>query len=284
MRALVLSGGGVKGAYQVGALKKWLLEDGRDYDILCGVSVGALNVSFLSQAPLGNIAEAYKKLADLWGTITDDKVRKSRCFGMLSALWSVSVYKSHPLVQLINESLDVKAVAASGRKVRVGCTSWSTGEYRLAEETDPDFAKWVAASASFPVFLEPVEVDGQLWTDGGVRSVTPLGTAIRLGADEIDVIMCTNPDIPNLWDPAGQHAIPGFLERTVDLMSDEIIRADLKVCGLKNDIAEMDPKYKKVSVRVLQPSRKLVLDSLAFDPEAIREMIATGYKDACQVP
>jgi hypothetical protein len=35
---------------------------------------------------------------------------------------------------------------------------------------------------------------------------------------------------------------------------------------------------------VLQPSRKLVLDSLAFDPEAIREMIATGYKDACQVP
>ena len=281
MRALVLSGGGVKGAYQLGALKKWLLEDKRDYDVLCGVSVGALNVSVLAQAKLGSIDEAYKKLEALWGTINDDKVYKKHFFGMLSALWSTSVYSSKPLVDLICSTLDVKAVAASGRQVRVGCTSWTTGEYRLAEGTDPDFAKWVAASASFPVFLEPVEVGGQLWTDGGVRNVTPLATAIELGADEIDVIMCTNPDVPNPWDPAGQHAIPGFLERTVDLMSDEIIRADLKVCGLKNDIAERDEKYRKIVVRVLQPSKKLVSDSLSFDPAVIQGLIATGYADAC---
>lgn len=283
MRALVLSGGGCKGAYQVGALKKWLLEDGRDYDILCGVSVGALNTAFLSQAKLGDIASAYKKLADLWVGLNQSTIYKKRCFGMLSALWSQSIYNSQPLRDFITKNLDGAAVAASGRQVRVGATSWNSGEYRLVEGSDPNFAQWVMASASFPVFLEPVEIDGQLWSDGGVRTVTPLGTAIRLGATEIDVIMCSNPDLPTPWDPSTQHAIPGYVERVADLMSDQIVRTDLQVCGLKNDIAERDPQYEKIALRVLQPSVVLTTDSLNFDPALIASMMAAGYADACKL-
>lgn len=284
MRALVLSGGGCKGAYQVGALKKWLLEDYRDYEILCGVSVGALNTAFLSQARLGDITEAYRQLASLWGSLNQDTIYKTHCFGMLSALWSESIYNSKPLRDFVAANLDPALVAASGRQVRVGATSWTTGEYRLGEGTDPNFAQWVLASASFPVFLEPITIDGQLWSDGGIRTVTPLGTAIRLGATEIDVIMCSNPDLPSPWDPKGKHAIPGFLERTVDLMSDQIIRADLQVCGLKNDLADADPKYRKVTVRVLEPSKKLTDNSLSFDPALIQSMMETGYQDACRLP
>lgn len=53
MLGLVLSGGGEKGAYQVGALR-YLVEKGIDPDIITGVSVGAMNGGFLSQFPKGS--------------------------------------------------------------------------------------------------------------------------------------------------------------------------------------------------------------------------------------
>ena len=53
MRVLVLSGGGDKGSYQVGALRKWLAEDSIEYDVFCGISVGSINSAFLAQFPAG---------------------------------------------------------------------------------------------------------------------------------------------------------------------------------------------------------------------------------------
>ena len=41
--------------------------------------------------------------------------------------------------------------------------------------------------------------------------------AIALGATEIDVIMCSNPDTPNAWDPRGKKAFEVAL-RAIDLM------------------------------------------------------------------
>ena len=49
-RALVLSGGGAKGSFQIGAMEELIFNRGLDFEILCGVSVGALNASFLAQA------------------------------------------------------------------------------------------------------------------------------------------------------------------------------------------------------------------------------------------
>ena len=119
MRALVLSGGGAKGAFQIGVLKKWIQEEGREYDILCGVSVGALNAAFLAQAPMGQLAAAYGKLAETWLQVNSTNVRKSWFFGRLSALWKSSVYDSAPLAQWVARDLDPRAVRASGRKLRV---------------------------------------------------------------------------------------------------------------------------------------------------------------------
>jgi len=283
-RALVLSGGGVKGAYQVGALKKWLLEDNLDYEILTGVSVGALNVAFLSQAKLGEISDAYAKLLKLWNTVDDGKVfKKWKPFGYIESLWQDSVLNSDPLLAWLKRDLDEALIAGSGREVRVGATSWDTGEYRLASQSDVDFHRWVAASASFPIFLSPVKIDGQKWTDGGIRNVTPLAEAIRLGAEEIDVIMCSNPDLPTDWDPKKKHAVPDYVLRAFDLMSDQIMRADLKICGAKNEIAERSGSYKQIKLRLLQPDVKLVEDSLSFDRLAIQKMIVKGYEDACRL-
>jgi len=278
-RALVLSGGGRKGAYQVGVLKRWLLEEGRNYDILCGISVGALNIAAMAQAPLGDPKAAYEKLAHIWDRVENAKIRKFWLFWYLAVLWRPSVYDSTPLQKWVKQELDLEAIQASGRELRVGAVSWETGNYKLVDQNNPKLADWVCASASFPVFLKPVLIDGEEWMDGGIREVTPLGDAIRLGADEIDVIMTSNPDRPSHWNATGANALKRAF-RAIDLMSDEVMRGDIRECGLKNDLAERGAAYRIVKIRIQQPSRPLDENSLDFNPDLVKIERELGYSDS----
>jgi NTE family protein len=282
MKALVLSGGGAKGAYQLGVLTKWMGEDRRDYDMLCGVSVGALNCAVLSTTLLGQPFNAHKKLEAFWKGVTTAKVRKDwPVFGAAAALWKPSVYDSSPLAAWAYKSLSPALIRASGRTLVVGAVCWETGEYHVADQTSDDIVSWVLASASYPALLSPVKIGGKLWTDGGVREITPLGEAIRRGATEIDVIV-TAPDKPAVWPTNKKAAVPGFALRALDLMSAEIMDNDLKVCGLKNRLAVAlgGLEYRKVTVRVMRPSSELEVDSLTFDGSAIARMVELGYNDA----
>lgn len=283
MKALCLAGGGVKGAYQVGALRRWLLDEGRDYDIVCGVSVGALNTAVLAQAPLGDPRLAYRYLVNSWeGLRCTDLYRHWFPLGPVHSLWTGAWYTSAPLAQRLAK-LDARAIATSGRTVQVGAVSWTTGRYRTVTGDHPEFLKWALASASLPVFLPPVPLEGDLWVDGGVRNSTPLSSAIELGAREIDVILCSDPEAAPVWKPAGFCRVLSSTRRLVDLLSDEVARTDLQVCGLKNLLAQAGAAYRDVSIRVLAPSQPITRDVLDFTPSAIEELQALGYHDACNV-
>jgi NTE family protein len=279
MRALVLSGGGARGAYQIGALRRLLVEERREYEILAGVSVGALNAAFLAHAPMGQIADRFAELEKLWAGLETSRIYRKRPGGEAAGLWSLSIFDSSPLVELVTKTIEPARVRASGRKLRVGAVNLETGEYRSATETDPRLGWWVLASSSFPVFFLPIKIDGQLWTDGGVRNVTPLAEAIRLGADRIDVVICSNPDVGGSWSAEGERAIPGFLLRCLGLLSDEVARTDLQVAGLKNDLAKLCDRYKAIRFRVVQPSTSMP-DSLDFSAGPRQTMIDMGYEDA----
>jgi predicted acylesterase/phospholipase RssA len=258
------------------------LDQGREYDVVCGISVGALNAATLCQAPLGAPDVAYAKLAELWDRVSPSKVWKPRFLSYLAALWSPSVYDSSPLAEWVKGAIDVEAIRSSKRKLRVGAVNWRTAEHRTVEETSENLLEWVTASASFPAFFESVGIEGDQWTDGGVRSVTPLGAAIRAGATDIDVIMTSNPDDRAEWKPKGRSALWWAL-RAIDIALDEVARGDLKEAGLKNDLARLGGHYKDVRIRLVQPSRPLEVDSLDFDPEGIASMRAFGYEDAARL-
>lgn len=279
MLGLVASGGGEKGSFEVGVLERWIREERRDYGFLAGVSVGAINASKLAEAPPGKLPDWLTRLRHFWDTISNDEVWKWWIGWYVAALWKPSIYNSEPLRELLRKNLDPDLLKASGRKLRTLAVSWNTGEIGIGTEQDDDIADRVAASASFPVFLTPVHLGNQDWTDGGVRTVTPLGEAIRAGCDEIDVIMCSNPNLPDDWTSEGKAAFDYAL-RVVDMMSTEIIRNDLQVCGLKNEIAKLGGKYRKVKIRLVQPSLPLETKSLDFNQKAIQKMIARGYEDS----
>lgn len=280
MRALVLSGGAVKGAYQIGVLKKWMGEDGTDYDIMTGVSVGALNVAGLAQAPLGQPKAAIDFMYDFWTkkvTGTSSIYKNWFPFSVAEALWKEGVYNSTPLQKLVKANFDITKLRASKRKVAVGVTSLDSGELYYSTEADDAFVDYVLGSSSYPFFLLPVEVNGQLWSDGGLRCVTPLLKAIEMGATEIDCILCDNPWLANPWTSSNKEAFPWQILRMVDLMTDQTMRYDLEVVGIRNN--EVELKY-PVKIRMVMPQTDLVGNSLQFNPSDITSMIAQGYKDA----
>lgn len=281
-RALVLSGGGAKGAYQLGVLRKWMLEDGRDYDILCGISVGALNVAVLSQASLGKPEAAFTKLLEMWDRVENRAIWKHWFIPYMGVLWHRSVLNSSPLHEWVRKELNLKSIRDSGRDVRVGVVNINTEDYKVVSQKSEHFPEFVYASAAFPFFFKPMEFKGEEWTDGGVRNVTPLGEAIKLGADEIDVVVCSPPGKGTPWKsprwPSGLLYVPRF----VDIMSTQLVLADLKEAGLKNRLAELEDPYKHVKIRLLAPKEALTDNSLDFSPSELVRMREIGYEDACR--
>jgi len=281
-RALVLSGGGSKGAWQAGAIKA-LLESGRKYDIITGISVGALNGSFLTMYADGEELLAAEDLVNLWENLHTKNVHKRWFpFGMLHGLWKPSFYNSKPLMKMVHETLDVKALQNSGKELRVGAVSLDDGLYRMWSQNDDDIADGVLASSSFPGFLTPIKMDGRLWSDGGLRNVTPLKSAIELGAEEADILMTM---VSDEFEPLGKN--PNALKiskRTLDVMIDEVIQGDIKQALLINDIVSTAGRFmatnkKYIYINLLRPSNKLDIDSLDFDNEKMKKLIKQGYED-----
>lgn len=281
MRALVLSGGGSRGAYQVGVLRKWMLEEGREYDILVGTSVGAINVAGLSQVKLGDPEEAYRRLAGIWDRVNNSKIRKWWWFWYLASIWRPSLYNSEPLRKWIQEELDQPAIAASGRQVRVGAVSETTGEQFIADQDNVDLAEWVYSSAAFPLAFGPGKIDGEEWVDWGIRTVTPIGEAIKAGATTVDVITTFNVDKPlERWKPR-YRAVAARGLRDLDIMMDEITKGDFRAVGDRNEIARLGGKYRQVDLNIQMPSKPLGYDSLDFSAENAASGRAQGYADAC---
>jgi len=273
MRALVLSGGGAKGAYQVGALMHLLGDLRIPYDIITGISVGSLNGSFVGMYKKGQEVQASHDLKGLWDTVNDRRIFKQRypILGetlsmMISAVSSKSLYDSTPLQKLIKKRLNPLALRASGKTMRFGAVSMNTGEYREWGEHDKDIVEAVMASSAFPGFFKPVQIEDDYWTDGGIREVVPLRSAIELGATELDVIVLS-ADKPHRNMDVGSMNVLCSMPIILDAMLDEIS---------DNDMVVSMP----ASIRVLRPSRSLLDNSLNFDPEKVQENIELGYDEA----
>lgn len=280
MRALVLSGGGSKGSYQVGALKYILGEKRVHYDALCGVSVGAINVAYLAMYPYGQEAESAQEIAEMWGTLDNSKIYKRWFpFGRWHAIWRKSFYDSSPLHNLLKTGISLEKIRESGKQVNVGTVSLSSGKYTIFDQTSDHFIDAVIASASFPGMLTPVSFLGQLWTDGGVKEISPIKKAVELGADIIDVII-TNPAVRSKKFIENPTTVD-ILKRSIDLSTDKIMANDIEKVEMYNLLAENGLTHKKyVKLNIIRPQNNLIEDLLDFTPSKIQEMMAKGYNDA----
>lgn len=290
MKGIAFSGGGSKGQFHVGVVKCLMGSLKIQYDAFAGVSVGALVASLLAQFPAGQEGLAARTLECIFDGVTNDSVWKRwKPFGALHGVWNpfgkdkASFLNAAPLHTLVRKNLSRSALACSGKILRVGATSLDSGVYEIFREDDDCIVDAVLASSAYPAFLNPVQIAGRgLYTDGGVREVTPVKSLIDAGCDEIHVVIC-HPDNAPIKFSRTPSAIKVAL-RSLDIMSDELTWGDLRKAELYNRLVEagLEGTKRKVSLRVIHPEETLLEDSLEFDKRVAESLQDKGYKAALE--
>lgn len=284
MKALVLSGGGSNGGFEVGAALR-LAELGLEYDAYVGVSTGALNAACFAQ--FRTLAEGVAAMREIYAGVrsnADIYVGEplARILGGANSL-----YDATPLERLVRRKLDPAKVASSGKRLAVGAVQigYGGGEaYRTFVDPRGELLiRAVLASAAYPVAFQPVQIAETYpkpkatgwrdpwYADGGLRRPVPILDAIELGATEIDVL-ATSPaerrSKPMNPETAG---VPEIALGAVSILAHEV------------EWQSLIDQAPGVTIRIVRPSRDLG-DSLAFgrdkrDPSP-EEIFRLGYEDA----
>ena len=241
--ALVLSGGGARGAYEVGVLKYILgnlsagLGEHARPRIFCGTSVGAINACAIAahhDAPDLGVG----LLAEQWRALSLDAVFKLG-WGDLTGLmrWVAgagreggprSLLDAGPLAELVRRAIPwrnlhqgvadrrVLGVTLSATDVETGHTEVfiETAEEGLLHSRDRTVdwtqvrltAQHALASAAIPIIFPTVRVAGRMYSDGSLRQNTPIAPALRLGAGRVLVIGLRTRAKPRALHPGRQDA------------------------------------------------------------------------------
>ena len=198
MKALVLSGGGSKGSYQIGvwkALKKLHIK----FDIVTGTSVGALNGALITQKSYFRAIKLWKKinLKLLFGENAIDSTNDLKVMTMYGKEFlkngGMEVKK---LENLIEKEIRYKKLMKS--KINYGLVTFNLTTKKPVQITKKEIPKhligdYLMASAScYPAFKQK-NIEGERYIDGGIFDNLPINLAIEMGADEIVAVDLSAP-------------------------------------------------------------------------------------------
>lgn len=206
MRALVISGGGSKGAF-AGGVAQYLIENKRfDYDIFIGTSTGSLLVSHLALKKIEEIKKIYTSVTqDSIFNVCPFTIKRKKGietiginhFNVLRniARGSKTFGESHNLKQLIKDNFskkDFDGLKKTGLDVVITVSNLSLNqvEYKSIHDFDyEEFCEWVWISCNYTPFMSLAKKDGCEYADGGLGSMVPIEEAIKRGATTVDAII-----------------------------------------------------------------------------------------------
>lgn len=171
----VLSGGGSRGAAQIGMLRA-LIGAGIVPDAMVGASVGALNGCCVAADPTPDRVEA---LADGWMQMSEKSLIGSRRSAALNVVRRRPyLFGSRRLRDLISDWVPVERLEDLAIPVRVATTDLGTG--RSVHHDSGPVLDLIAASTALPALFPPVTLDGRVHVDAGVSENLPVSAAARM--------------------------------------------------------------------------------------------------------
>ncbi len=231
--ALVLSGGGARGAYQAGVVKG-LVELGlvpagpSAFDVIVGSSAGSINAGMLA-AHADDIGEGTVRLVEIWNQLEAQQVFRTdiRSLGRIGVRWAwdlsfggalrrvqpKALLDTAPLRKLLGRiplsRVETHVKAGTLHALAVAATDLYSSNGFVFVHGRPDIQPWtrsrwrvertrigvehLMASSAIPVFFPTVQIGGRHFGDGCIRNTAPLSPAINLGADRIVAIGVQGP-------------------------------------------------------------------------------------------
>jgi NTE family protein len=281
MKALVISGGGSKGAFG-GGIAQYLIKDlGNNYDLVVGTSTGSLMSPLLATGELDKLKIGYTSVTqkdifkvnpfkkgstdfaiNFWAVIYNF-LRGKHTFGDSSNL--------SDLIKKFFTEQDYQAIKTANKNVVVSVsdTTKECPEYKSMQDCSyDDFCDWMQASASAAPFMSYVSKDDCDYVDGGIFVPVPIQEAIDRGATEIDVIILhTEHNVPAM---ARISNVFQLITKITDCMLTQLGQNDVVIASLL--AADKD-----VTLNMYYTPRVLTSNYLIFDQAEMKGWWDEGY-------
>lgn len=183
--SLALSGGGSRGAYEIGAVRA-LMELGYTFDALVGTSIGSINGALIVQGDIDI-------LENIWHQLDIEQI-----FGKSHGLF----IDISPLVSLLHSVIDEEKLRSAA--TRFGLATFNLTdfkvEYRFIEDIPRgEVVDFILASSNFPSFKRQI-IHGKCYIDGGVYDNLPVKMLYDAGyRDVISISVAPQPDDPKIF-------------------------------------------------------------------------------------
>lgn len=228
-RALILSGGGGRGAFQVGVLK-YLKRIGWKPDLVCGTSAGAVNAAaYGADMPP-------EKLMRVWQSYDRKWMYRIRLPLFLRSILSGRFFSpladTRPLRRLLEDNIDISTLQNSRTKILVTALNMRTSQIHYFTHRVITIDHLMAASA-IPMLFPWQYIDGEPFWDAGIMVNTPIAPALAWSAKEIIVV---------LHSPVGTFPVPvpQTQQQTAELTFEQIL-IGAYAAMLPNNAWQADP-------------------------------------------
>jgi len=288
MKALVISGGGSKGAF-AGGVAQYLIEDRkRDYDLYLGTSTGSLLIPHLALNKAQKIKEIYTSVnqQSIFSNLPFH-VKRIHGYDQISINhWNVirnfikgkkTFGESLNLKKLITDSLSIEEfnelkAAHKDLVITVSNLSLNEVEYKSINDFDyEDFCEWIWISCNYTPFMSLVQKNGCEYADGGLGSMVPIEEAIRRGATEIDAVILQTE--VSYYNRMPSKNVFGLITTLFSFMLDRIESQNIK-------IGKFAAANKNVIINFYYTPTVLTTNSLIFDKKKMESWWESGYSFA----
>jgi predicted patatin/cPLA2 family phospholipase len=287
-KALVISGGGSKGAFAGGVAQYLMKKEKRSYDLFIGTSTGSLMVSHLALGRLEELKEIYTNVNQ--ETIFSNNPFKIKVvagekvvsINHLNTLWNLingrkTFGESKNLRSLIKHKITRKMfeqIKGSGKEVVVTVSNLTANqiEYKSSNDcTYEDFCDWIWGSCNYVPFMSLLEKNHCQYADGGFGSLVPIREAILRGATEIDAIILET-EVTQINRMPSKNPF-SLLFDVFDFMLAHVERHNIT-------IGKLAARNKNVKLNLYYTPTILTTNSLVFDETLMRKWWKSGFKYA----
>ncbi len=288
-RALVISGGGAKGAWAGGVAEYLIREKKYDYTFGVGSSTGSILLPHLLLNEIEQIKYIYTHTTtdDIFtlnpfkiSKINDDFIVKLNHFNILKSFirQQPTFGDSHKLLfKLRREISEVQfdKLNSLGKEIIITVSNLSKQklEYKSSnKEKYLDFIDWIWGSSNYAPFMSILKKNGYEYADGGFATLLPIMAAIDFGDIEaVDVIVLT-PKVNEVNLPKSTNAFQ-ILSKIFDISMNHSFNKDLMLGQLKS-------RSRKIDVNMYYTPELLTKYPLVFDPSTMKKWWSMGFEYA----